>query len=78
MLYDAYFLQTNDALPERIKPDSPLIWDNKGRAVKVYKIQGTPEGSGSFDLNNCLKASGGSWEYWYTTDGYSGFWQERI
>ncbi len=75
---DAYFLQTNDAFPEKIKPGSPLIWDNKGQAVKVYKIQGTPEGSGSFDLNNWLTASGGTWEYWYTTDGYSGFRQERI
>lgn len=75
---DAYFLQTNDAAPEQIKPGFPLIWDNNGQAVKVYKIQGTPEGSGSFDLNNWLAASGGTWEYWYTTDGDSGFRQERI
>ncbi len=75
---DAYFLQTNGALPEQIKPESPLIWDNNGQAVKVYKIQGTPAGSGSFDLNNWLTASGGTWEYWFTTGGYSGFRQERI
>ncbi len=75
---DAYFLQTNGAFPEQIKPGLPLIWDNNGRALKVYKIQGTPEGSGSFNLNNWLTASGGTWEYWYTTDGYSGFRQERI
>ncbi len=74
----AYFLQTNDAAPEQIKPGLPLIWDNNGRAVKVYKIQGTPEGSGSFDLNNWLTASGGTWEYWYTTDGDRGFRQEKI
>lgn len=73
---DAYFLQTNGAAPEEIKPGSPLIWDNHGRAVKVYRIKGTPEGSGSFDLNNWLTASGGTWEYWYTTGGYSGFRQE--
>ncbi len=75
---DAYFLQTNGAFPERIKPESPLIWDNNGQAVKVYIIQGTPAGSGSFDLNNWLTASGGTWEYWFTTGGYSGFQQERI
>ncbi|MEM9923239.1 MAG: cyanophycinase [Cyanobacteria bacterium P01_D01_bin.50] len=75
---DAYFLQTNGALPEQIKPDLPLIWDNRGRAVKVYKIQGTPEGSGYFDLNNWLDASGGTWEYWFTTGGVEGFRQERI
>ncbi|NJL78978.1 MAG: cyanophycinase [Richelia sp. RM2_1_2] len=75
---DAYFLQTNGTAPEQIKPGLPLIWDNKGRAVKAYKIQGTPEGSGSFDLNNWLTASGGTWEYWFTTGGDSGFRQERI
>ncbi|MGD1913990.1 MAG: cyanophycinase [Rivularia sp. (in: cyanobacteria)] len=75
---DANFLQTNGALPEQIKPDLPLIWDNRGRAVKVYKIQGTPEGSGFFDLNNWLDAHGGTWEYWFTTGGDSGFRQERI
>ncbi|BAZ08012.1 cyanophycinase [Calothrix sp. NIES-3974] len=75
---DAYFLQTNGALPEQIKPRSPLIWDNRGQAVKVYRIAGTPEGSGSFDLNNWLNASGGTWEYWFTTGGYDGFRQERM
>ncbi len=75
---DAYFLQSNGATPEKIEPGSPLIWDNKGQAVKVYKIEGTPEGSGSFDLNNWLTASGGTWESWFTTGGYSGFQRERI
>ena len=75
---DAYFLQANGAAPEQIKPGAPLIWDNYGQAVKVYRIQGTPEGSGLFDLNNWLIASGGTWEYWFTTGGYSGFQQEGI
>jgi cyanophycinase len=75
---DAYFLQTNGALPEQIKSDLPLIWDNKGQAVKVYKISGTESGSGCFDLNNWLTANGGSWEYWFTTDGESGFQRESI
>ena len=75
---DAYFLQTNGAFPEQIKPGSPLIWDNSGRAVKSYRIQGKPSGSGSFNLKNWLTAFGGTWEYWFTTGGYSGFQQERI
>jgi cyanophycinase len=70
---DAYFLQTLGAAPEQIKPDLPLIWNNNGKAVKVYKISGTPEGGGHFDLNNWSSASGGSWEYWFTTGGQSGF-----
>ncbi len=74
---DAYFLQTNGTIPEQIKPDLPLIWNNNGKAVKVYKIAGTPEGSGQFDLNDWSTASGGSWEYWFTTGGYSGFKQSK-
>ncbi|MBH8577203.1 cyanophycinase [Nostocaceae cyanobacterium CENA369] len=75
---DAYFLQTNGAAPEQLKPDLPLIWNNNGQAVKVYKISGTPEGSGHFDLNNWSIASGGSWEYWFTTGGISGFKRNQV
>ncbi|MGF1494284.1 MAG: cyanophycinase [Microcoleaceae cyanobacterium] len=75
---DAYFLQTNNAFPEQIKPGLPLIWDNHQQAVKAYRIKGTPEGSGSFDLKNWLVASGGIWEYWFTTDGYSGFERSTV
>ncbi|MGK7892908.1 MAG: peptidase S51, partial [Xenococcus sp. (in: cyanobacteria)] len=63
--------------PEIIEPREPLVWNNNGRAVKVYIIQGTAEGSGSFPLNDWKNsgelASGGSWEYWYTTGGEPGF-----
>jgi cyanophycinase-like exopeptidase len=69
---DAYFLKPNRALPEQMEPGRPLVWDNDGQAVKVYRISGTPEGSGSFDLSNWTTASGGTWEYWYTTGGISG------
>ncbi len=69
---NAYFLQAME-MPEKIEPGKPLIWDRNGKAVKVYRIRGTAEGSGSFDLNDWESASGGSWEYWYTTGGYSGF-----
>ncbi|MBK1986823.1 cyanophycinase [Sphaerospermopsis aphanizomenoides BCCUSP55] len=75
---DAYFLQTNGALPEKVERDLPVIWNHNGQAVKVYKIAGTPEGSGHFDLNNWSTASGGSWEYWFTTGGYSGFKRHPI
>ncbi len=75
---DAYFLQTLGTVPEQIQPGLPLIWNNNERAVKVYKIPGMPKGSGHFDLNNWSKASGGSWEYWFTTGGESGFQQTSI
>jgi hypothetical protein len=75
---DAYFLQTNGALPEQIESGWPLIWDNSGEAVKVYHISGNPEGSGYFDLNNWSSAQGGQWEYWYTLGGKSGLRKKRF
>lgn len=75
---DAYFLQTNGAVPEQIEPGWPLIWDNKGKAVKVYRISGTREGSGYFDLNDWSTARGGKWEYWYTVGGKSGLRKEPL
>lgn len=75
---DAYFLQTNRKFPEQIEPGWPLIWNNDGKAVKVYRIAGTPEGSGRFDLKDWYSASGGSWEYWYTIGGQSGLRKTRL
>jgi len=73
---DAYFLQTNGAVPEQMEPGWPLIWDNKGKAVKVYRIRGEREGSGYFDLHDWSTARGGEWEYWYTIGGKSGLRKE--
>lgn len=75
---DAYFLQTQGCLPEQIQPGLPLIWHHNGQAVKVYKISGTPEGSGQFHLNDWSTASGGRWEYWFTQGGDSGFQRQPI
>lgn len=69
---DAYFLQPNGAKPEQILPGWPLIWNNKGKAVKVYIISGDRQGSGSFDLKNWQTGSGGEWQYWFTVGGKSG------
>ncbi len=75
---DAYFLQPNGAVPEQIEPGWPLIWNNGGKAVKVYRISGTPEGSGHFDLKDWSTVSGGQWEYWYTIGGKSGLRKEYV
>ncbi len=74
---DAYFLQTSGMAPEQIQAGLPLIWHYQGQAAKVYKISGTPEGSGHFDLKNWSKATGGCWEYWSTTGGASGFQRKQ-
>lgn len=75
---DAYFLQTQGAIPEQIQPELPLIWNHQGKAVKVYRISGTAKGSGHFDLNTWSDASGGRWEYWFTSGGAKGFQQEVV
>ncbi len=70
---DAYFLQATGLPPEQIAPHQPLIWNQNGQAVKVYRIAGTSQGSGKFDLKDWSTASGGHWENWFTTGGAAGF-----
>ena len=74
---DAYFLAPKDA-PEQLEPGWPLVWDNHGEAVRVYRIAGTPEGAGEFNLNDWSTASGGCWEYWSTFGGKSGLRKKRL
>ncbi|MDJ0597259.1 MAG: Type 1 glutamine amidotransferase-like domain-containing protein [Crocosphaera sp.] len=69
---DAYFLRA-ETRPENLREDEPLVWDSDGKAVKVYKIQGTTEGSGQFNLKDWKGAEGGEWGYWYTRYGIAGF-----
>lgn len=75
---DAYFLQSNGIVPEQMEPGWPLIWNGGGKAIKVYRISGTQEGSGHFDLNDWSTASGGNWEYWYTEGGKSGLKKQSL
>ncbi|HEY9751673.1 MAG TPA: hypothetical protein V6C46_01875, partial [Coleofasciculaceae cyanobacterium] len=70
---DAYFLQATGLPPEQIAPHQPLIWNQNGQAVKVYRIAGTSKGSGKFDLKDWSTAAGGHWENWFTTGGAAGF-----
>lgn len=75
----AYFLFTdNKKSPETCEPGKPLTWNRKSQAVKVYEIQATPEGSGSFDIAHFKqgKATGGKW-YWWWVDNGKLYQQER-
>ena len=69
---DAYFLRA-ETEPERIEEGRPLIWEGDRKAVKVYRIQGTPEGSGQFNLNDWESGEGGESGYWYTRYDNAGF-----
>jgi cyanophycinase len=68
----AYFLLTDGKRPpETCEPGKPLTWNSKGRAIKVYEIQATPEGNGSFDIARFKqgKATGGKWYWWWVDKG---------
>jgi cyanophycinase len=68
----AYFLITdNKKRPELCQPGKALNWNHNQRAIKVYQIQGTPAGNGSFDIAgfDAKKATGGKWLWWWVEDG---------
>lgn len=68
-----FFLQTRcdtTALPEAYAPGQPLTWNQQQQALIVYKVQGDPAGSKTFDLNDWVTTSGeGSWQRWYVEEG---------
>lgn len=69
----AYFIQTNceivNNVPEICAEATPLTWNQGGAALKVYKANGTNNGSQTFDLNDWKTGIGGSWEDWYVNNG---------
>jgi cyanophycinase len=68
-LNNAFFLQQSNEGPEVCAPGLPLTWNRNQQAVKVYRIAGSSNGGGSFDLINYSKASGGTWFYFYVDSG---------
>ena len=71
---NAYFLQVNCDLtnqwPENCSSGNPLTWDLSGRAIKVYSVKGTPNGSGSFDLKDWKNGNNGNWLEWSVDTGF--------
>jgi cyanophycinase-like exopeptidase len=68
----AFFLFTDHKkAPESCEPDKPLVWNGQHQAIKVYEIQGTPDGNGHFDIAhfNPDKAQGGIWYWWWVDNG---------
>jgi cyanophycinase-like exopeptidase len=69
----AFFLQTNCELadfgPEDCSPSTPLNWNLNGTSIRVYKVNGTNNGTNTFSLSNWDTGSGGSWENWYVDNG---------
>ena len=70
---NAYFLQTNCEIsspePENCSEGNPLTWNHNGKAVKVYQVKGTADGSNSLDLNSWKDGTGGVWMDWSVDEG---------
>ena len=69
----AYFIQANceiqNNVPEICSNATPLTWNQGGTALKVYKANGTNNGSQTFDLNDWKTGTGGIWEDWSVENG---------
>jgi cyanophycinase len=68
----AYFLLTDiKKSPEICKTKQPLAWNCNNQAIKVYELQGSANGKGSFDIAdfNPKKSSGGKWYWWWVDKG---------
>ena len=68
----AYFLSTDVRKPpEDCRPGVPLQWIAGKKAIRVYELQGTPEGNGRFSVSDFLpsKANGGVWQWWWVENG---------
>lgn len=68
----AYFIKSfRRKEPEVCKTGKPLHWFAGSKALKVYELQGTPGGNGSFNVRNFKqrKASGGKWFWWWVENG---------
>ena len=68
----AYFLITDKTgWPELCVAKQPLQWEQKEKAIRVYEIQATPEGNGTFSVKdiNISKAGGGKWYWWWVEKG---------
>jgi cyanophycinase-like exopeptidase len=68
----AYFLITDSLRPpEQCAPGKPVQWKAGKKAVKVYEVQGSPEGNGHFSVADfdVSKAKGGKWYFWWIENG---------
>jgi cyanophycinase-like exopeptidase len=69
----AYFISPNCEIPnnspELCESNQPLTWNFGGEALKVFKANGTWEGTTEFDLNNWSGGTNGIWQNWFVQDG---------
>ncbi len=66
----AYFVQNENAKPEIFSQNTPLTWDNGGKAIKVCAVQANANASQSvtFDLRT-WQCPEGVWSFWSVKKG---------
>lgn len=55
--------------PELFAAGQPLVWNRNQAALKVYKVAGNVQGTGTFNLQDWTMGTGGVWEDWYVQQG---------
>lgn len=68
----AYFLMTNSAKrPEQLAADQNVQWKQNEQALEVYRIKGSNQGNGQFNVQafDGSNASGGESQWWWVENG---------
>lgn len=68
----AFFLRQDGKSPERCEPHRSLVSYHGQRAVGVYKIRGSQQGAGYFDLSDWSTGANGNAQYYYVDQGSLG------
>lgn len=67
----AYFLIANEKAPEILQANTPITWDNEGKAVKVYAIKAAAEekDAETFDLTTWQLGNNKKWAFFSAQKG---------
>jgi cyanophycinase len=65
----AYFILGKSKRPEVCQAGQKLTWNQKKKAVTVYKLPATPDGSHGFDLNQWKPLTKATPGHWYAENG---------
>ncbi len=55
--------------PNVCEPNAALLWNHNGQALKALRVAATADGSITFDLNDWVTHSGGTWFDWVVDNG---------
>ncbi|MGY6561673.1 MAG: T9SS type A sorting domain-containing protein [Luteibaculaceae bacterium] len=67
-----FFIQSNCQdlwLPEIMQTGLPVTWNRNQRALKVYRLPATLQGTNTFSLADWETGTGGIWQRWWINNG---------